>query len=54
MSKSSQAARRIRQREQRRERKREEAISPKNQYGISDPTPYQAVLNIRRHEKTGG
>lgn len=32
-------------------RKREQMISAKNAYGMSDPTPYQAVKNIRKKEK---
>ena len=32
-------------------KKREQAISAKNAYGMSDPTPYQAVKNIRKKEK---
>jgi hypothetical protein len=34
----------------------EESISPKNQYGITDPTPYKAVLHIKHEQqlKRGG
>lgn len=37
-------------------RKREQMISAKNAYGMSDPTPYEAVKRIRekqRNEKGG-
>ena len=34
-----------------RERKRrEEMISPRNEYGFKDPTPYQAVIRIRKEQ----
>jgi len=44
MSKSSKKAQKIRQRE----KHREEMLTPKNSYGIKDPTPYEAVKHIRK------
>ena len=32
-------------------KKREQAISAKNAYGTSDPTPYEAVKLIRQKER---
>lgn len=32
-------------------KKREQMISAKNAYGMSDPTPYEAVKLIRQKEK---
>lgn len=32
-------------------KKREQAISARNAYGMSDPTPYEAVKLIRRKER---
>lgn len=35
-------------------KKREAMISAKNAYGMSDPTPYEAVKRIREKEKARG
>lgn len=35
------------------ERRREEMLDRKNHFGRADPTPYQAVKNIRKKEKAG-
>ena len=32
-------------------RKREQMLSAKNAYGVSDPTPYEAVKLIRQKER---
>lgn len=41
------------QRELRKTVGKEEAISRTNNYGIKDPTPYQAVQNMIRKERAG-
>lgn len=35
-------------------KKREAMISAKNAYGMSDPTPYEAVKRIREKQKARG